>query len=60
MNEERYNIVLRKLENGWYAGSDRTDFPDGNRIEVAGWPTIEIALTKLAESLKEKTYPIHE
>lgn len=58
MNDERYEIVLRKIENGWYAGSDRTDFPGGNRIEVAGWPTAEIAVTKLVQSLMEDdSYP---
>lgn len=44
-------VVLKKLENGWYAASDKTDFPDGNRIEVAGWGTPEEAVANLWLSL---------
>lgn len=54
MDDQRVEIVLRKLNNGWYAGSNKTDFPGGNKLEAAGWDSPESALLMLLESLDLK------
>lgn len=45
--------VLKLTDSGWYAASNKTDFPQGNRIEVAGWRTPLIACAKLYIALSK-------